>query len=83
MIIEQWWQDLRLAVRGLARAKGFTGAAVLTLAVGIAGTTTMFALIQGELLRPLPVRDQDQLIVAWTELRTEPAELEAPGKADG
>jgi predicted permease len=42
----------------------------LTLALGIAGTTVMFALIQGVLLRPLPVREQDRLIVAWKELRT-------------
>jgi hypothetical protein len=47
MLIEQGWQDLRLAWRGLARARGFTAAAVLTLAVGIAGTTGMFTLIQG------------------------------------
>jgi putative ABC transport system permease protein len=69
MPIEQWWQDLRLAWRGLRRARGFTAAAVLTLAVGIAGTTGMFALIQGVLLRPLPVRDQERLLVAWQELR--------------
>ena len=53
-------QHLRLACRGLWRAKTFTGTAVLTLAFGIAGATVMFALIQGVLLRPLPVRDQDQ-----------------------
>ena len=63
-------QDLRLACRSLWRAKTFTGTAVLTLAFGIAGTTVMFALIQGVLLRPLPVRDQDRLIIAWKELRT-------------
>jgi predicted permease len=63
-------QDLRFAARGLWRAKAFTGAAVLTLALGVAGTTAMFALIQGVLLRPLPVRQQDRLIVAWKEQRT-------------
>jgi putative ABC transport system permease protein len=70
MIFEEWWQDLRLAWRGLCRARGFTGAAVLTLAVGIAGTTVMFALIEGVLLRPLPVLEQDRLLVAWKELRS-------------
>jgi putative ABC transport system permease protein len=70
MIIEQWLLDLRLACRRLGRAKGFTGAAVLALAVGIAGTTVMFALIQGVLLRPLPVHEQDRLVVAWKELRS-------------
>jgi putative ABC transport system permease protein len=63
-------QDLRLACRSLWRAKTFTGTAALTLALGIAGTTVMFALIQGVLLRPLPVRDQDRLVIAWKELRT-------------
>ena len=69
-MVEQWWQDLRLAWRGLWRAKTFTGAAVLTLALGIAGTTVMFAVIQGVLLRPLPVHEQDRLLLAWKEVRT-------------
>ena len=47
MTIEPLMHDLRLAWRGLRRAKGFTAAAVLTLAVGMAGVTSMFALIQG------------------------------------
>jgi len=63
-------QDFRFALRGLSRAKSFTAAAVLTLALGIAGTILMFALIQGVLLRPLPVHQQDRLIVAWKEVRT-------------
>lgn len=70
MILEQGVDDLRLAWRGLRRAKAFTTAAVFTLAVGIAGTTAMFALVHGVLLRPLPVREQDRLIVAWKELRS-------------
>ena len=70
MIVEQFLQEFRLALRALSRAKTFTGAAVLTLGVGIAGTTVMFALIQGVLLRPLPVHEQDRLILAWKEVRT-------------
>jgi putative ABC transport system permease protein len=66
---EQVWHDLRMAAYGLPRAKAFSAAAVLTLAVGIAATTVMFALIQGVLLRPLPVRDQDRLVVSWLENR--------------
>jgi predicted permease len=42
----------------------------LLLALGIAATTVMFALIDGVLLRPLPVRDESRLIVAWKEART-------------
>ena len=68
--LEGLFYDLRFALRGLCRAKAFSAAAVLTLATGIAGSTTTFALVNGVLLRPLPVRDQDRLLVAWTELRS-------------
>ena len=68
--IEHTIQDLRYAVRLLWRAKAFTTAAVSTLALGIAGTTVMFALIQGVLLRPLPVQEQDRLILSWREAPT-------------
>ena len=70
MILESLAQDVRVACRSLWRAKTFTSAAVATLALGIAGTTVMFALIHGVLLRPLPVHEQDRLIVAWKEVRT-------------
>jgi predicted permease len=63
-------QDARDAVRLLWRAKAFTTGAGLTLALGIAATTVMFALIQGVLLRPLPVQDQDRLIISWREAPT-------------
>ena len=73
----RWWetfhQDVRYGLRVLWRAKGFTLAAVLTLALGIAGPTVMFTLIYGVLLRPLPVHDQDRLILAWRETRSSDA----------
>ncbi len=89
MILEGFKQDHFLAWRGLWRAKAFSVAAIFTLALGIAGTTVIFTLIQGVLLRPLPVRDQDRLIVAWKELRSSgydhypfgDAEIEAAGEA--
>jgi len=65
--------DLRHGARGLLRARAFTTAAVLTLALGIAGATVMFALVQGVLLRPLPVRDQDRLILGWRALPSDPS----------
>jgi predicted permease len=64
------WQDVRYALGSLRSAPRFVFATVLTLSVGIAGTTAMFALIQGVLLRPLPVREQGRLLVAWRELRS-------------
>ena len=69
-MLERVRQDFRFAYRGLWRAKAFTAAAVLTLALGVAGTTGMFALIEGVLLRPLPVDEQDRIILAWKEVRT-------------
>ncbi len=65
-----WTQDLRHACRMLWHAKAFTGAAVLTLALGISGATIIFSLVQGVLLRPLPVHEQDRLVVSWKETRT-------------
>jgi putative ABC transport system permease protein len=89
MTLETLRHDHQLAWRGLWRAKAFSGAAIFTLALGIAGTTVIFTLIQGVLLRPLPVRDQDRLIVVWKELRSSgyahypfgDAEIEAAGDA--
>jgi putative ABC transport system permease protein len=68
MTLDEWRADLPLAARGLLRAKRFAAAAAAALAVGIAGTTTMYAIVQGVLLRPLPVPDQAHLLVAWNAL---------------
>ena len=55
-------QDLRRAVRALLRQRAFTVAALATLALGIAATTAMFAVVYGVLLRPLPYPDADRLV---------------------
>jgi predicted permease len=64
--------DLRAAWRSLRHSPTFTVTAVLTLATGMAGVTLMFTLVQGILLRPLPVEDEDQLVLSW---RVPPAGL--------
>jgi hypothetical protein len=60
--IEDGLRDLRHGGRALARTPGFTIASTLTLALGIGATTTMFSVVNGVLLRPLPYPDQNRLI---------------------
>ena len=54
-------QDLRFALRGLAKAPVFTAVAVLSLALGIGANTAIFTLLDQVLLRRLPVKDPEQL----------------------
>jgi len=62
-------QDLRVAVRGLRRNPVFAGTAIATLALGIGLATAVFTVAEALLLRDLPVRDQDRLVVLWGETR--------------
>jgi predicted permease len=57
-----FWQDIRFAVRSLARTKGLTVTVILTLALGIGANAAIFTLVRGVLLRPLVNRDEDRLI---------------------
>ena len=59
--------DFRVAARGLLRSKSFAFAGAITLALGIAATTTIFSVVYGVLLRPLPYRDADRLVVIQGE----------------
>ena len=56
------WQDLRYAMRMLAKNPGFTALAVLLLAVGIGVNTTAFSVIDCLSLRPLPVHKPKQMV---------------------
>jgi predicted permease len=76
-------QDIRLAFRALARSPGFTAVAVLCLALGIGATSTIFSLVDGLWMRPLPVRDPGGLVYLFLATdRNEFGQLSYPDYLD-
>ena len=61
------WPDLRLALRGLRRSPLFAAVAILSLALGIGANTAIFTLIDQILLRKLPVKDPEQLVMLFQQ----------------
>ena len=59
---ESLWYDARAAVRALWRARGYSLAVILTLALAIAGATVVFSAVNAVLLRPLPFAEPDRLV---------------------
>jgi putative ABC transport system permease protein len=60
--MQTFWQDLRYGARTLLKKRGFTLVAVITLGLGIGANTTMFSVINGMMLRPLPFNDPGRLV---------------------
>lgn len=61
-------RDIRFSLRQMAKNRGFTAVALLTLAIGIGATTAMFNVVNAVLLRPLPFKDPGRLVLVKERL---------------
>jgi predicted permease len=69
MPLERFAQDLRYALRGMRKNPGFTAIAVLSLALGIGGTTAVFSVLDAAVLRPMAVREPGRLVIVRPTIR--------------
>ena len=66
-LVETLWQDSRFAIRVLRKNLAFAAVAVLTLALGIGATASIFSVVDAVLLRPLPYRDPNRLVSLYED----------------
>jgi putative ABC transport system permease protein len=64
--LDAWRQDVRVALRRLARTPGFTAAAVGTLAISMGAATAVFSVVDTVVFRPLPYAEPERLVKIWS-----------------
>src|SRR5205807_4972860 len=65
------WRDLRYGMRTLWRSPAFAATAILVMALGIGATTALFTIVRAVLLKPLPFRDPDNLVMVYEHFRAD------------
>src|SRR2546423_6832662 len=63
--------DIKLALRGFAKTRGFTAIAVTTLALAIGANSAVFSIINALLVRPLPYQEPSRIALIWEQFATQ------------
>ncbi|HMC31819.1 MAG TPA: ABC transporter permease [Candidatus Angelobacter sp.] len=70
--LESLWRDVRYGLRTLLRSPSFSVTAILVMALGIGASTSLFTIVRSVLLKPLPFRDPDKLVMVYEHFRQQP-----------
>jgi predicted permease len=67
--LENAWRDARYGLRTLLRSPSFSATAILVMALGIGASTSLFTVVRSVLLKPLPFREPDKLVMLYEHFR--------------